>query len=332
MSTTSNISVSIHSNDTKSIKPLPQSIHSTVSYFESAIQNNHELSITVAAIQSLIHIITISTSNTLMELQLELKLCADQLLNSSIHSTRYYNSIQSGCILLQRTVTKYANEIINNDSQQSSFAQLKSMLSNKLITYEQSILNARNMIAHTVTNTLFKHNTHNKQQHNILIHGYSRVVIQSLLYANKSNKKFRIYICNNSLQQSDSQSCYNILKQSNIDCILISANSIAYHMQSIDYILLGAESLTENGGCINSIGTLNITLIAQSYHKLVYVCCETYKFCRIYPLSQSDITANIDQYNPILDYTRPELINLLFTEIGILSPNSVSDELIKLYY
>ena len=31
------------------------------------------------------------------------------------------------------------------------------------------------------------------------------------------------------------------------------------------------------------------------------------------------------------DYTPPEYITLLFTEIGILTPSAVSDELIKLY-
>ena len=32
-----------------------------------------------------------------------------------------------------------------------------------------------------------------------------------------------------------------------------------------------------------------------------------------------------------IDYTPPEYINLLFTDLGVLTPSSVSDELIKLY-
>jgi len=34
---------------------------------------------------------------------------------------------------------------------------------------------------------------------------------------------------------------------------------------------------------------------------------------------------------PRVDYTPPELITLLFTDIGVLTPSAVSDELIKLY-
>ena len=36
--------------------------------------------------------------------------------------------------------------------------------------------------------------------------------------------------------------------------------------------------------------------------------------------------------NPSCDYTPPEFLTLLFTDIGILTPSAVSDELIKLYY
>ncbi len=36
--------------------------------------------------------------------------------------------------------------------------------------------------------------------------------------------------------------------------------------------------------------------------------------------------------NPLCDYTPPEHITLLFTDLGILTPAAISDELIKLYY
>jgi len=34
----------------------------------------------------------------------------------------------------------------------------------------------------------------------------------------------------------------------------------------------------------------------------------------------------------MLDYTPPQYITLLFTDLGVLTPSAVSDELIKLYY
>lgn len=35
--------------------------------------------------------------------------------------------------------------------------------------------------------------------------------------------------------------------------------------------------------------------------------------------------------HPLVDYTPPTLVTLLFTDLGILTPSAVSDELIKLY-
>ena len=35
--------------------------------------------------------------------------------------------------------------------------------------------------------------------------------------------------------------------------------------------------------------------------------------------------------HPMVDYTPPAYITLLFTDLGVLTPSAVSDELIKLY-
>ena len=35
--------------------------------------------------------------------------------------------------------------------------------------------------------------------------------------------------------------------------------------------------------------------------------------------------------HPVIDYTPPQYITLLLTDLGVLTPSAVSDELIKLY-
>ena len=37
------------------------------------------------------------------------------------------------------------------------------------------------------------------------------------------------------------------------------------------------------------------------------------------------------EYDRVRDYTPPEYITLLFTDLGVLTPGAVSDEVIKLY-
>lgn len=124
--------------------------------------------------------------------------------------------------------------------------------------------------------------------------------------------------------------------------------------------LVGAEGVMENGGIINKVGTYQVALVAKAMQKPFYVAVESYKFSRMYPLSQRDamemassasdptyfeskITANFDMTGcselpknvsfvmPAVDFTPAPLITLLFTDLGVLTPAAVSDELIRLY-
>ena len=93
-------------------------------------------------------------------------------------------------------------------------------------------------------------------------------------------------------------------------------------------------------GIVNQLGSYSVSLIAKSLNKQVYVFAESFKFVREYPVSQADLPEEYlyppsrrDQEpgSPLVDYTPPVLISLLFTDLGILTPSAVSDELINLY-
>ena len=42
-------------------------------------------------------------------------------------------------------------------------------------------------------------------------------------------------------------------------------------------------------------------------------------------------STDLSSEHPLVDYTPPSYVNLLFTDLGILTPSAVSDELLKLY-
>lgn len=52
----------------------------------------------------------------------------------------------------------------------------------------------------------------------------------------------------------------------------------------------GAEGVMENGGIVNKLGTYQVAIIAKALDKPFYVAVESYKFARMYPLNQRDIT------------------------------------------
>ncbi|PWA92811.1 translation initiation factor eIF-2B subunit alpha [Artemisia annua] len=119
---------------------------------------------------------------------------------------------------------------------------------------------------------------------------------------------------------------------------------VAYSMDEVDMVFVGADGVVESGGIINMMGTYQIALVAKSMDKPVYVAAESYKFARLYPLDQKDmvpalrpvdfgvpIPSKVEVERSARDYTPPQYLTLLFTDLGVLTPSVVSDELIQLY-
>lgn len=92
-----------------------------------------------------------------------------------------------------------------------------------------------------------------------------------------------------------------------------------------------------------------MAIVACACKRPFYVASESTKFARLFPLSQSDVPSH-DALRPhaayvgldappenltlemhTRDYTPPSYITMLFTDLGVLTPSAVSDELIKLF-
>lgn len=79
------------------------------------------------------------------------------------------------------------------------------------------------------------------------------------------------------------------LERAGIDCTLILDAAIGYVMESVDFVMVGAEAVVESGGIINRIGTFTMGLCAREMKKPCYVLAESFKFTRLYPLNQRDL-------------------------------------------
>lgn len=170
----------------------------------------------------------------------------------------------------------------------------------------------------------------------------SRAVLATLIKAAESHKRFHVYVTKSAPDNTGDEMCKE-LKKAGIESTLILDSAIGYIMESIDIVLVGAEGVVESGGIINRIGTYTMALCAREMKKPFYVLAESLKFSRLYPLNQRDLPndykfsknslekKDLTEAHPLVDYTSPAYITLLFTDIGILTPSAVSDELIKLY-
>ena len=192
----------------------------------------------------------------------------------------------------------------------------------------------------------------------VLTHGLSRVVLSILLQAHDKGKRFSVLVTesrtadevNVETTNKKLQETARRLQEHGIPVTLVTDVAVAHYMEKVDMIIVGAEGIVENGGIINKIGTYQIAIVAAAFNKPFYVAAESFKFMRFFPLTQRDLSSlkinesknvtnedannskKIKIWNPLNDYTPPSFITLLFTELGVLTPSAVSDELIKLYY
>jgi translation initiation factor 2B subunit (eIF-2B alpha/beta/delta family) len=56
-----------------------------------------------------------------------------------------------------------------------------------------------------------------------------------------------------------------------------------------------------------------------------------YSFYFLTPVCGLWVVRQLAVVNPTRDYTPPDRLTLLFTDLGVLTPSAVSDELIQLY-
>ncbi|MCJ8746743.1 hypothetical protein PDJAM_G00145110 [Pangasius djambal] len=177
----------------------------------------------------------------------------------------------------------------------------------------------------------------------ILTHSSSRVVLKVLESAAADKKRFTVYVTE-SQPDSSGQHMAEKLRRLNIPVTVVLDAAVGYIMEKVDLVIVGAEGVVESGGIINKIGTYQMAVCSKAHNKPFYVVAESFKFVRLYPLNQQDVpdrfkykadtlktAEDFNQEHPIIDYTPPSLITLLFTDLGVLTPSAVSDELIKLY-
>uniref|UniRef100_A0A8C6L3V8 Translation initiation factor eIF2B subunit alpha n=1 Tax=Nothobranchius furzeri TaxID=105023 RepID=A0A8C6L3V8_NOTFU len=177
----------------------------------------------------------------------------------------------------------------------------------------------------------------------ILTHSYSRVVLRVLEKAAAEKKRFSVYVTESQPDAAGRQMA-EALKKLNVPVTVVLDAAVGYFLEKVDLVIVGAEGVVESGGIINKIGTYQMALCSKAHNKPFYVVAESFKFVRLYPLNQQDVPdkfkykadtlkshQNLSEADPIIDYTPPSLITLLFTDLGVLTPSAVSDELIKLY-
>ncbi|XP_019864559.1 translation initiation factor eIF-2B subunit alpha [Aethina tumida] len=292
-------------------------------YFTKIIKEEEDVSIGVAAIRTLLEIINQSKCGTVKEL--------DVILKDGINVMQSLNypvaGITSGCELFLRFITLASLD--------SSFTEAKKVMLGRGKKFINKLGESRNKIVKLASEFILDGSS-------ILTHSRSRVVLKTLKEAAKQKRQFQVFVTISAPDDCGKRMCKD-LEAEGIPCTLILDSAIGYIMEQVDFIMVGAESVAESGGIVNKVGSYTMAVCAKAMKKPFYVLTESFKFTRLFPLNQSDLPAeykynaesinnnDLKKIHPLVDYTPPAYITLLFTDLGILTPSAVSDELIKLY-
>ncbi|KAE8809112.1 Translation initiation factor eIF-2B subunit alpha [Hordeum vulgare] len=239
-------------------------------------------------------------------------------------------SLSAACDLFMRFVTRTSH------LEHEKFDAAKSRLIERGEKFGEISLKARKTIAMLSQDFISDGST-------MLVHGYSRVVLEILKLAASNRKLFRV-LCTEGRPDRTGLRMSNELAALGIPVKVLIDSAVAYSMDEVDMVFVGADGVVESGGIINMMGTYQIALVAHSMNKPLYVAAESYKFARLYPLDQKDMTpahrpidfgvpipAGVEVETSARDYTPPQYLTLLLTDLGVLTPSVVSDELIQLY-
>lgn len=276
----------------------------------------------VAAIESLVTMLREEQPSTSSELIKLVKLNIATLKASIPNAI----SLSAGCDLFMRFVMRNTNLYSDWESCKRNlvengelFVQRAKELRNKLAEYGAPFI---------------------KDDDVVLVHSYLRVVHLLLLKAQQKLVRFRV-IVTESRPTGQGYHMAKLLKEAGIPVEVIVDNAVGFVIHKVDKILVGAEGVAETGGIINHIGSYQIGCLAQANHKPFYVVTESHKFVRLYPLAPNDLPQAISGESlsenemlktQLIDFTPHEYITALITDLGVLTPSAVSEELIKIWY
>lgn len=316
----------------------------------------------VAAIKALLGVVERSRATTMMEMQNELKEASDTmmlaastdqllyLVESSTYTRSHSIAVRSGCELFLKYVTRTFLEELPD------FEQCRQAVLERGERFAGISLAARDRISEVAADFIQEGQT-------VLTHGWSRVVASILRQAAKT-KHFDLILLEGRPDAAGARAAQFYSREAAIPTTVVLDSAMGYVMDTVDIVLVGAEGVVENGGIVNKMGTNALATCAMANGKPFYVAAESYKFARLYPLLQRDVPNNVGNNipmefcdttttksnrnpksfapvdlssdkvkveNPPCDYTPPKFITLLFTDLGVLTPSAVSDELIRLY-
>ncbi|CAI7915274.1 unnamed protein product [Closterium sp. NIES-53] len=302
--------------------------------------------VAVAAVKALTAVIERSEATTVMGLEVELRRACDDLKRES-----------SGCISLRAACDIFLCFVSRTSVEADDLPAARARLIERGQRFSGISLNARRTIAMLGQEFIADGCV-------ILTHGFSQVVLALVSEAAARGKFFSV-IATEGRMDAAGQRMAAQLQRSGVPVTVVVDAAMGVAVERCDMVLCGAEGVVESGGVLSAVGVFPLAMVAKAMGKPFYVAAESYKFARMFPLDQNDweqgisappsvtrpptslpaaadsapaavraagvVGAEAAPVGPKREYAPPHVLTLLFTDLGVLTPAAVSDELIQLY-
>lgn len=292
------------------------------------LEDDQDMTMPIAAIESLVTMLRVKQPSTSSEL-INLVKSNISTLKLSISNAI---SLSAGCDLFMRFVSR-------NTNLYSDWESCKRNLVENGELFVQRAKESRAKSAEFGVPFI-------KDDDTILVHSYSRVVCQLLIKARTEKfLRFKV-IVTEARPTGKGYHMAKLLREADIPVEVIVDSAVGYMLHKTDKIMVGAEGVVESGGIINHIGSYQIGCLAKANNKPFYVVTESHKFVRLFPLASNDLPREMSRMidetqnegddsflkTQLVDFTPHEFITALITDLGVLTPSAVSEELIKMWY
>jgi ribose 1,5-bisphosphate isomerase len=172
----------------------------------------------------------------------------------------------------------------------------------------------------------------------VLTHCHSTAAVEVIAKAYREGRVLKVY---NTETRPFLQGriTFAHLRKYGVPVVQIPDSAVRYIMDEVDYVVVGADTVTSNGAVVNKIGTSQVALAARESRVRVYVAAESYKFSpltligelvkiefrdpeEVVPHEWLERHPGVRVLNPVFDVTPPEYIDAIITEYGVLPPQA----------
>ena len=177
----------------------------------------------------------------------------------------------------------------------------------------------------------------------IMTHCNSSAALSVIKTAFRQGKDIKVYATESRPWRQGILTVTDLAKEG-VDITLIIDSAVRSVMKKVNEVFVGADTITSHGALINKVGTSQLALAANESRARFYVCSETYKFSPMtlfgdmVTIEERDIEevvrpgevpSSVKIFNPVFDSTPAKYIDAIITELGMMSPGSVYDVMVR---